>query len=34
MVVRIGGRWWGAVVPLRPWVDNATGEILGMALGR
>ena len=29
LVTRIGDRWWGAAVPLPPWVDNTTGELLG-----
>ena len=34
LVTRIGDRWWGAAVPLPPWVDNTTGELLGIFLGR
>ena len=34
LVVRIGDRWWGAAVPLPPWIDNTTGELLGISLGR
>ena len=32
-MVRIRDRWWGATVPLEPWVEITTGELLGMALG-
>ena len=34
LVVRIGDRWWGAAVPLPPWIDNTTGELPGISLGR
>ena len=34
LVTRIGNLWWGAAVPLPPWVDNTTGELLGISLGR
>ena len=34
LVTRIGGRWWGMAVPLEPWVDNTTGELLGITLKR
>ena len=34
MVITIGAKWWGAVVPLETCVDNTTAELLGVVLGR